>query len=49
MKIAIVILAALVFAVIISMSFPSATIWQVALAPAAVCFAALAFNFRKGQ
>jgi hypothetical protein len=49
MKFAALIAAALALAVIIAMSFPNATIWQVALAPAAVMFAAFAFNFRKGQ
>lgn len=45
MKIALIALASLVLAVIVAMAFPDATIWQVALAPAGVLFASLAFNF----
>ncbi|MDT9105788.1 hypothetical protein RSW49_22845 [Escherichia coli] len=49
MKIAIIIVAALLLSVIIAMAFPGATIWQVALVPAIAIFSAIAFNFRKGN
>lgn len=49
MKIALIVLAAFAVAFVVAMSFPNATIWQVALPPVVIAFAGIVFNFRKGH